>query len=75
LRTDAVQLAGFLMAALPLGNHRQPARGIVLAPMLVIASAVFDPAYPLRSRVLLGESRLRSESQGPWFPSDRCIFC
>jgi hypothetical protein len=64
------------MAAIPSVNHQQPARGIVLlAPMLVIASAIFDPGHPLRSHVMLAQSWLRSASPVTWFPSDRCIFC
>jgi hypothetical protein len=43
------------LIGLPLGNHQQPARGIVLlAPMLVIASAIFDARQSPRARAMLG---------------------
>ena len=51
----ACEFAAILLIGLPLGNHLQPARGVVLlAPMLVIASAVFDARQPPRLRAILG---------------------
>jgi hypothetical protein len=54
-RRAACELAAILLIGLPLGNHQQPARGIVLlAPMLVIASAIFDARQSPRARAMLG---------------------
>ncbi len=51
----ACDFAAILMIGLPLGNHQQPARGIVLlASALVIASAIFDPRQSPRRRSVLG---------------------
>lgn len=51
----ACEVAAILMIGLPLGDHQQPARAIVLlTATLLIAAAVFDDRNSRRRRVVLG---------------------
>jgi hypothetical protein len=51
----ACEFAAILLIGLPLGNHQQPARGIVLlASTMVIASGAFDARRSPRLRAILG---------------------